>query len=163
MMSTENGFRDLLQENFYRRRIGAIFAHLLRNGHEATDQIGDLLYTKLTENEITSIEMKEVMEADFLWEADVRKSGEHVVIVLESSLQVEKRDIDRAVARAAILRRIGVNAVSVVGGQVWLEPVISEAKQARVVTIHDEIVDDESWQWRLTQPSPTQESLIHRL
>ncbi len=133
------------QEDFYRQRIGSIFSQYLRKGADASDWIGDLLHDKVSEKIVTAAEVKQVMAADLLWLAETRDTRRKIVLVLEASWLAEESDVDRAIKRAEILRRAGIDAFALVGGHEWQESTKAKAWQANVITTSNGRLDDESW------------------
>jgi len=57
----------------------------------------------------------------------------------------EVSDVERAVARAGILRKIGLLALPVVAGREWAMEALEAARRHRVVMTTDGSVDAESW------------------
>jgi 2-methylisocitrate lyase-like PEP mutase family enzyme len=137
--------KERAHEDFYRQRIGSIFSLYLRKGSEATDWLGDLLHEKVSEGAITAVEMKQVMAADLLWAAETRETKRRIVIAMEASWLAEENDLERAITRAAILRRAGVDALAMVGGHEWVDTLKARAWQANVITTSNGRLDDESW------------------
>ncbi len=133
------------QEDFYRQKIGSIFSQYLRKGSEANDWLGDLLHEKMSDGTITAAEMKQVMAADVLWAAETRDNKRRIVIAMEASWLAEEGDLERAVTRATILRRAGVDALAMVGGHEWRDALKARAWQAKVITTSNGRLDDESW------------------
>lgn len=145
MVTDQKDLRERTHEDFYRQRIGAIFSQYLCKGSEATDWLGDLLYEEVSHGLMTSVEMKQVMVADLLWSAETRNNKRHVVIAMEIAWLVEESILERAITRAAILRRAGVDALAMVGGHEWIDALKTRAWQANVVTTSNGRLDDESW------------------
>lgn len=145
MINELKDLKERAQEDFYRQRIGAIFSHYLRKGSEATEWLGDLLHEKVSKGAITAVEMKQVMTADLLWAAETRDNKRRIVIVMEASWLAEENDLERAIARATILRRAGVDALAMVGGHEWNDALKARAWQANVITTSNGRLDDDSW------------------
>ena len=82
-------------------------------------QIGDLdgLDEALEDGRITRQELLSVGYADALFRGTSR-AGTDIIAVVEASKTIDEHDIERATARAAVLRRAGYGAVAVVGGDV---------------------------------------------
>ena len=113
----------------YRTKAASIFGIFLRNGRDASEFVS----TKLDEAEakglVTPQESEFVMAADLLWMGNVRRGkfeGETLVLVGESSWKVEAEDVERAVEKAKILRRVGIWAIPFVGGAEWESPELKE-------------------------------------
>ncbi|MBC7226454.1 MAG: hypothetical protein H5T61_04395 [Thermoflexales bacterium] len=61
--------------------------------------------------------------ADLIW-----RKGDRVVVV-EASVHVDRRDVQRAARRAEALRRVGVNVIGMVIGEAWVSPTVREYAQ----------------------------------
>ncbi len=113
----------------YRTKAASIFGIFLRNGRDASEFVS----TKLDEAEakglVTPQESEFVMAADLLWMGNIRRGkfeGETLVLVGESSWKIEADDVERAVEKAKILRRVGIWAIPFVGGAEWASPDVKE-------------------------------------
>ncbi|MFN8494378.1 MAG: hypothetical protein U0350_42655 [Caldilineaceae bacterium] len=85
--------------------------------------------------------------ADLLWTGEERQTKRPLILVMEASWLAETNDVERAATRAAILRRIGLNALAVVGGEEWTDAARQEARREGVVTTTNGAIDPESWQF----------------
>jgi len=65
---------------------------------------------------------------------------------MEASWLAETNDVEWAATRAAILRRIGLNALAIVGGEEWTDAAREQARREHVVTTTNGSIDPESWQ-----------------
>jgi hypothetical protein len=125
----------------YRTKAASIFGIFLRNGRDASEFVS----TKLDEAEakglVTPQESEFVMAADLLWMGNIRRGkfeGETLVLVGESSWKIEADDVERAVEKAKILRRVGIWAIPFVGGAEWASPEVKEqALKQRVLCATD--------------------------
>jgi len=125
----------------YRTKAASIFGIFLRNGRDASEFVS----TKLDEAEakglVTPQESEFVMAADLLWMGNIRRGkfeGETLVLVGESSWRIEPDDVERAVEKAKILRRVGIWAIPFVGGAEWASPDVKEqALKQRVLCATD--------------------------
>jgi len=113
----------------YRTKAASIFGIFLRNGRDASEFVS----TKLDEAEakglVTPQESEFVMAADLLWMGNIRRGkfeGETLVLVGESSWKIEAEDVERAVEKAKILRKVGIWAIPFVGGAEWASPELKE-------------------------------------
>ena len=113
----------------YRTKAASIFGIFLRNGRDASEFVS----TKLDESEakglVTPQESEFVMAADLLWMGNIRRGkfeGETLVLVGESSWRIEADDVERAVEKAKILRKVGIWAIPFVGGAEWASPELKE-------------------------------------
>jgi rubrerythrin len=134
------------KEGFYRDRAAAIFGRLLAAGQDATQEVVQRLRAAQQASRVSAEEYQSVLNADLLWSGKLWDTGEEVVLVLEASWKVHESDVDRAVQRAEVLRRAGLNALPVTAGEEWPEQVEALALRERVVIARDGRVDDVSWQ-----------------
>ena len=95
---------------------------------------------------ISEAELTQVLAADLLWGSEERNTKKPIVLVMEASWLAEASDVVRAAARSAILRRIGLNALAVVGGKEWTDEARKLAKQSQVITTTNGRVDRLSWE-----------------
>ena len=133
-------------ERKYRDTAAGIFGLYIRNGRDLTNQIADQLYAAMETQIISEAELTQVLAADLLWGGEERKTKEPIILVMEASWLAEASDVVRAVARSAILRRIGLNALAVVGGKEWTDEARNLAKQSQAVTTTGGRVDRLSWE-----------------
>lgn len=134
------------QEQTYYNKADAIFGRYLRNGRKAASQIADLLYDSLEKGQVSDAEITQVLAADLLWTGEERQTKRPLMLVMEASWLAETNDVERAATRAAILRRIGLNALAVVGGEEWTDAAREQARREGVVTTTNGSIDPESWQ-----------------
>jgi hypothetical protein len=134
------------KEGFYRDRAAAIFGRLLTAGRDATQEVIQRLRVAQQANRVSAEEYQSVLNADLLWSGRLWDTGEGVVLVLEASWKVHESDVERAVQRAEVLRRAGLNALPVTAGEEWPDQVEALALRERVVITRDGRVDDASWQ-----------------
>src|SRR5437899_1684305 len=107
------------QTSYY--KADAIFGRYLRNGHKVTNSVADQLYDAFEAERISDAEFRQVLAADLLWGGEERQTKEQLVLVVEASWPIEVSAIDRAAENAIVLRRIGIKALGIVGGQEWAE------------------------------------------
>lgn len=129
----------------------AIFGRCLRRGHDATGEVADRLQAAQAAGQISAHEFDEVLAADLLWKGQLREpapgaAGGQVILVVESSWLAETADVERAIARANILRKIGLPAAPVVAGQKWTDEAAQTAREQAVVMTTDGRLDHASWQ-----------------
>ncbi len=77
--------------------------------------------------------------ADLIW-----RKGDQVLVV-EASIHVDRRDVQRAALRAEVLRRVGLQARGMVVGEGWFGP--SAREQAQALGIEWKVGDDYSEGW----------------
>jgi hypothetical protein len=142
--------KGLAHEQFYRERAQALFGRYLTRGRDVTEQIADQLQTACQAGELAEEEYTQVLAADLLWGGQLRDTKDEVVLVVEASWLVEATDIERAVARAAVLRRIGLKALPVVSGREWAQGAPEMARERGVVLADNGRIDPASWQAALS-------------
>ena len=138
--------KGLAHEQFYQNRAEAIFGHYLRRGRNVTEWVADQLQTAQEAGQVSAEEYTSVLSADLLWAGQLRTTKDEVILVLEASWLVESNDIDQAVARAGVLRRLGVKALPVVAGREWDSRMTEAALAQGVVVITNGRVARDSWQ-----------------
>ncbi len=139
-------FKGHMLEQSYRNAATGLFGVVIRKGHDAKSEITDPLYDAQKAGIITKQERQQVLAADLLWGGDELESRRPVLLVMEASWLVEENDIERAVQRSMLLRRIGQPAVPVVGGKKWTESATQAARDQGVVVVNDHQLEDASWQ-----------------
>jgi peptidoglycan hydrolase CwlO-like protein len=77
--------------------------------------------------------------ADLIW-----RKGDQVLVV-EASIHVDRRDVQRAALRAEVLRRVGLQARGMVVGEGWFGP--SAREQAQALGVEWKVGDDYSEGW----------------
>ena len=137
-------------ERTYLDKAGAIFGPHLRRGCKVTSSVSEQLHDAIDAGTILKQEQRNVLAADLLWGGRLHKTGEEVVLVIEASWLAEETDVDRAVERANILRKIGLNALPVVAAREWAAGIPEMARERKVVMVTDGYVDEDSWQAVLT-------------
>jgi hypothetical protein len=133
------------QERRYRDRADAIFGRFLRNGRSATNRVADQLYKALQAGNLSDKEVDDVLDADLIWQGQERSTDIPLVLLMEASWLAEVGDVARASTRAAILRRIGLQTLAVVGGKNWTDAATEQARTAKVVIVSDGQIDIDSW------------------
>ena len=128
------------------QRADAIFGRFMRRGHNARNELGNLLEQAEENGVITELEHDHVLALDLLWGGKQKGTQSAMVLTIEVSWRVEETDITRAVARAATLRKMGLLALPVVAGLVWEADMLTLAREQNAVLISDMAVDDLSWQ-----------------
>jgi len=128
------------------QRADAILGRFMRRGHDARNEIGLLLEEAEEQGLITEQEHDHVLALDLLWGGKQKGSKADVVLAIEISWRVEATDLERVVARANILRKMGLVALPLVAGLVWEEDVLALAQGQKVVMVQDMVVDALSWE-----------------
>jgi uncharacterized protein YdcH (DUF465 family) len=130
----------------YRDKAISIFGRYLQRGRDVTSEVADQLRTAEDAGKITEQEFDQVLATDLLWEGQLRRTEDKVILVIETSWLAEIADVERAVTRANILRRIGLRALPVVAGREWTEEANEAAREQKVVMTTNGLVDKTSWQ-----------------
>jgi outer membrane murein-binding lipoprotein Lpp len=123
----------------------AIFGLFIRRGHDARNEIGLLLEEAEDNGVISEQEQEHVYALDLLWAGKQKDTKADVVLAIEISWRAEETDIERAVARANILRKIGLTTIPVVAGMEWDEAVTNLAHQHKVIIVTEKKIDKPSW------------------
>ena len=88
-----------------------------------------------------------------MWGGKLKSTKQQVILAIEVSWLAEKHDVERAIARAGILRRIGLQALPVVAGVNWVDGLKEEALREGVVMVNDKLLDQTSWKAALAKMS----------
>jgi len=134
------------QDHIYRTKAVAIFGIYLRKGQDASEMVADLLYEAQEDSRISEAERRQVLAADLLWSGEERRSKQPIVLVMEAAWLAEIDDVQRALARAAILQKLGLRALPIVGSEEWTDSATELARAERVVRATNGYLDPESWQ-----------------
>jgi hypothetical protein len=137
--------KGITHELNYRDKAVSIFGRYLKRGHNATHEVADRLQAAVEAGDISEQEFGQVLAADLLWGGQAREAEGEVILVVEASWMAEVSDVERAAARAGILRKIGLVALPVVAGREWTPEALEAARQAKAVVTTDGSVDAESW------------------
>ncbi|NOX60891.1 MAG: hypothetical protein GXP42_02920 [Chloroflexi bacterium] len=132
-------------EREIRDKASAVFGYVVRRGRDIHRYLNERLHQAVDEGRLTVAEHRQIMASDLIWEGRPRGSEGTVILVVEASWLAEKNDVERALLRAELLRRLGFQALPVVGGKVWDKQAEALAKEQGVVRVHDLNLDDESW------------------
>jgi hypothetical protein len=138
--------KGLAHEQFYRDKAVAIFGRYLKRGRDVTERVADQLQLAQEAGKISEEEYTQVMAADVLWGGQLRDGPEEIILVIEASWLAEEYDVERAVIRAEVLRRVGLKAIPIVAGQEWVEKARELALAQNVVITDNGRVDKISWQ-----------------
>ena len=142
--------KGISHERTYRDKADAIFGSYLKRGRKVTSSVSEQLYDAIDAGTILEQEQRKVLAADLLWGGRLHKTGEEVVLVIEASWLAEETDVDRAVERANILRKIGLNALPVVAAREWAAGIPEMACERKVVMTTNGRIDEDSWQAAVT-------------
>lgn len=134
------------QESYYLDKADAIFGRYLRKGQKMTHEVADLLYEAQQKGQVTETEYDQVLAADLIWGGETRQTKQRVLLVMEASWLAEVSDVMRVIARAGVLRKIGLPALPLVGGQEWTDEALQLARDEHVVITSNGSILAESWQ-----------------
>lgn len=133
-------------ENKIRNRATGIFGRYVKRGRDVTNEIGEKLEEAEDNGLISELEHDRVLAADLLWGGKLKGSKENIVLVIEMSWWAEQNDVDRAINRAVILRRIGIKAVPVVAGNAgWADGMADMALAGGAAMMTGMRFDKNSW------------------
>ena len=133
-------------EQTYVNKAAAIFGRYLRNGRTAANLVADQLYAALSDEKVSDAEVEQVLASDLLWIGEERQTKTQLVLVMEASWLAEANDVEHALKRAAVLERIGLHALPVVGGEEWTQDATTLARTHNVVMTMNGYIDKDSWQ-----------------
>jgi hypothetical protein len=109
-------------ERRYRERAHAYLGRLIRRAHALSyDELYALTDRAIAEGQLTQQEADDLELADMIVRGRRKTDGAEVFLVVEVSWGVGVDDNERAIRRARLLARTGVEAVPVVAG-VWITP-----------------------------------------
>lgn len=112
-------------ERKYREKAPAYFGPLLRRAKSlSADELWDIVDRGIEEGVLTSEEAREVLDTDIVVRGRRWKDGKEEYLVVEVSWGVGVTDVERAVRRAELLRKLGLEVRAVVAGR----GITSEAK-----------------------------------
>jgi len=128
-----------------------IFGLLLRNGRSASEFVSSKLDEAESQGILTPQETDFVMAADLLWMGVIRRgkfTGETLVLIGEISWTIERDDVERAVRKAEILRKVGIWAVPFVSGSEWVDEKLREdALKQNVLCVVDGRIEPSRADW----------------
>src|SRR5262245_3936881 len=105
-------------EKRYRTRAFASFSRFVRHPHVVTaDALVALLEDAVAEGRLAETGMEEIAQADAVVRGQRRESPGAVYLVAEVSWGVGPSGVERAIRRAALLARTGLQTMPVVAGE----------------------------------------------
>ena len=140
-------------ENDFTNKASAIFGYDLRRGSDVRNEVGDHLEEPEESGLVSEQESRQVFAADLLWGGKLKSTKQQAILAVEVSWLAEKHDVERAITRASILRRIGLQALPVVAGVNWVDGLKEEALREGVVIVDDKLLDKASWEAALAKMS----------
>ncbi|MCI0474834.1 MAG: hypothetical protein L0Y55_01175, partial [Anaerolineales bacterium] len=120
------------RERFYRERAPMIFGVNMRKGREIGLEIVDVVADALERKILSQSEARDLLDADLFFRGNYR--GQSLVLVGEVSWTVDQNDVQRAVRRAALLRKLGYEAAPFAGGDIWTGTAVELAKTMEVLS-----------------------------
>ncbi len=128
-----------------------IFGRYLRRGRNMASEISEQLHDAEETGQISEQDLTNVLATDLLWGGKIKQNKNDIVLVLEASWFVEANDLERAIKRATILRKIGLTALPVVAGKEWTEDLTKQAIEQGVVVVLDRQIEPASWNRALSE------------
>lgn len=125
-------------ERKYREFGAAYFSPILRRAHVLSlDELQDVLYRAAEKGYISQDEVDEILWADVVVRGQKRTGKGEIFLVAEVSWGVGSSDVGRAVRRAGLLAKIGVEAIPVVGGRSINAQAAAQAHKMKVWQVID--------------------------
>jgi hypothetical protein len=125
--------KGLILERRYHDRAFAYFAPLIRRTRVLPgDEIEPLLEGAVQQGQLSEAEANDIILADLILRGRRREDNSEVYLVVEVSWKVDPYDVERAVRRATLLSRIGLQATPVVAGKEIIEEAANLASMLRV-------------------------------
>ncbi len=115
--------KGMSKEVSFRQKAGSYLGALLKGGRDASELVNEILNEAEESGLITPKEADYVRASDLLWVGLVRRGkfvNEQIIIVAEISWVVDEQDVERAIERSQILKRVGAWAVPFVSGEEWV-------------------------------------------
>lgn len=137
------------RERYYRDKASALFGRIVDQGHDPTEEVIKRLRKAFEAGQITRDEFDNLTEADVLWMGEYK--GVSVLLVCEVSFTIGREDIERAVERMQIARKVGYRAVPIVAGASIPDELIKHAYDFNVIVMTDGRLDHEHTQRVLEQ------------
>ena len=153
LIRNQRDFKGRGYETDFTNKADAIFGRYLKRGHNVRNEVGDHLDEAEDNGLVSEQENDQVFALDLLWGGKLKSSKQQVILAIEVSWLAEKHDVERAITRANILRRIGLQALPVVAGVKWVDGLKEEALREGVVIVNDKQLDSASWHAALAKMS----------
>jgi hypothetical protein len=132
-------------EREFSDRATGIFGRYIKRGHDVANELSEIVQEAENAGKITENEYDQIYATDLLWGGKLKTTDEDIVLVVEASWLVLETDVERAVSRAEILRKVGLKAVPVVAGVEWADGMSEIALNQQVVMVLDRSIDKSSW------------------
>ncbi|MCS7186671.1 MAG: hypothetical protein RMK89_06945 [Armatimonadota bacterium] len=138
-----------VQEITYRTNFLDYFGFWVLSAEEPHRRLWDRIDEALNRNLITLEELDELRDADLRWLGVLRRgrfAGQEVLIVAEFSWTVHPEDVERALKRTEIARKIGFWAVPLVAGVEWESPELkADALAKGIICVDNGRVEPLDW------------------
>ncbi|MFN4180497.1 MAG: hypothetical protein ACK4I8_09300 [Armatimonadota bacterium] len=121
--------RGSAKESEYRQRAPLIFGSLLTQIHNGQEEVAERLRVAVTQGLISTEEATELRRTDLLLMGKLWKgkwAGREILLVVELSVTISREDVERALKRADIARKLGFWAIPCVGGEKWSRPAVKQ-------------------------------------
>jgi chromosome segregation ATPase len=123
------------RERYYRDKATALFGRIVEQGRDPTEEVIKRLRDAFKAGQITREEFDSLTEADVLWMGEYK--GVSVLLVCEASFTIGREDIERAIERAQIARKVGYKAVPIVAGVSIPDELVKHAYAYNVIVMTD--------------------------
>jgi len=131
------------REHFYRENASAIFGRYLKRVKVMNK--GELLEQMNAAKALTDDEWREIVDLDLAVEAVSRQTSQELILAMEVSWTIDRRDVEGAVRRAALMRECGLPAIPVVAGNGLLPGAKDSAQDHRVLVVLDGRIFDKEF------------------
>lgn len=131
---------ELLEIRYFNRIRSYLGLRLLRSQVLSLPEL-DGIYEAVAAGKISETDLAALAETDLLVSGRLRDSGAHVVLAIEVSSTIRRSDLERAEARARILKAAGFDGVPVVAGMIIHPADRRRAEESRVAVLLDSRID----------------------
>src|SRR5207248_1019909 len=122
----------------YQNRAYAYFQPIIRRAHALSpDEVASLIDDALDAGRLTKPEAADLALADVIVRGRMQEDGREVYLVVEVSVGVGSGDVRRASDRAALLAKLGFDAIPVVAGERVVDDAHEIAQAQRVWQVTD--------------------------
>jgi archaellum component FlaC len=141
--------KSRVQETTYRTNFLDFFGFWVLSAEDAPRRLWERIDDALKQNLISPDEFDELRRADLRWLGVLRRGkfvGQEVLIVAEFSWTVHSEDVERALRRAEIARKVGFWAAPLVASEDWeSEKLKAEALAKGVICVDNGKVEPLDW------------------
>lgn len=150
MQSDLRKLKGASKEMFYLTKAVAVFGLWVRKGRDGSAAVMDAISDALDQDIISRSEALELRATDLFWMGE--RKGNTLLVVGEISWTVSYSDIQRAVERANIARKLGFWALPFVGGEIWNDQ--QDAQKRYVICAIDGTIIPDDWDAFVAQWQP---------